>query len=514
MTKTLYCLTFFVLCCSFLSGFNGETDPLEQKAVDLALIKAGKNRIELEKAISYFKKANNPLKLRAVYFLIANMDIHSSATYGWVDNKGNNIPYDELSYPTVSAAKKALELLKMRHPGMHVVAEEIPDIGSIKADLLIQPVNDSFSAWRSSPAKDIPFEEYCEYILPYRVSVEPIEPWVEAYRQRFSWLGKSINTQGLQKGLSALSVDVSGWFTVASAEQVRKEPLPRLGAMQLLFRKLGPCEDVADLSAFIFRSQGIPVALDVVPYWATSTGSHFSTTVFFPQMHPNQFDLSRANALGSAVPREPSKVLRITYSRQPNTLASFVKPNDIPEGFMRTENYKDVTQEYWKTSDVSCPLFPSAGNKQVAYACVFNGLKWRPTWWSRIGENSAIFGNMSKGVVYLPVLYNNNKLVPAGFPVAEGYTHAVVLAPDMGKRITVDMKQESGYLNYKMGRTYRLYYWNNKWELIGQQTAGLNTTELFFPNVPSNSLMLMVVDHSTRKERPFIIANDGKRIWF
>src|SRR6202012_5597349 len=116
----------------------------------------------------------------------------------------------------------------------------------------------------------ISFKCFCDYILPYRVSVEPVQSWQATYASRFIKFKETINSAGIQKAFSLLNANFQTWFTDTYDVEIRKEPLPRLGAMQLLSRKKGPCEDIADLTAFIFRSQGLPAALDITPFWGTS----------------------------------------------------------------------------------------------------------------------------------------------------------------------------------------------------------------------------------------------------
>ena len=71
---------------------------------------------------------------------------------------------------------------------------------------------------------------------------------------------------------------------------IEDEPLSRLSALQLLFRKRGACEDIAALQVFSLRSQGIPAAYDVIPWWATSMGSHFVNTVFNDETYQIGYD--------------------------------------------------------------------------------------------------------------------------------------------------------------------------------------------------------------------------------
>ena len=50
----------------------------------------------------------------------------------------------------------------------------IYDVNSLTGKYLINNVNHAVDTWRLSEYKDIPFNDFCEYILPYRVTVEPV----------------------------------------------------------------------------------------------------------------------------------------------------------------------------------------------------------------------------------------------------------------------------------------------------------------------------------------------------
>ncbi len=510
MNKQILYLLFFLPFLGFTQNYTAYP-----AAIKTVLAKAGKNRGELEKTIFYCKKTGDPLKLKAAYFLIANMDSHFSMDYYWEDKSGKRIPFNELNYPDLNKAVAAFQKIKANHPGLRPHPVTSSDIANIKAEYLIKNIDDAFQEWRSSPHyKNISFNNFCEYILPYRVSTEPLQPWRTAYNKEFNWVNDKYKTGGLVPALSYVSTDFKNWFTNTFSWQSSKEPLPRLGASQLLFRKKGPCEDIADLVVFTMRSQGIPAAVDYVPFWATATASHFMNSVFDGQMHPISLDVAGYPAVNNVLAREPSKVLRLTYSKQPGTIAEKEKLKNIPPGFLRVNTYLDVTDHFWKSGDLNCKLFPMVNQPKYAYVCVFNGLGWRPTWWATIINNAASFKNMPKGVVFLPVYYVNGSIKPAGYPVAEGYHHELVLTPDTVHKGIISIKEDPKYLVYQSGKSYKLFYWNNTWKLLGKRIAAINSHELLFTNVPRNALYLLVPEYSEKKERPFMVMDDGKVIWW
>lgn len=483
--------------------------------VTAVLSQAGRNRVELEKALNYFYKQGDSLKIKAVNFMVANMDIHFSASYYWADASGKKIPFNELNYPSFQASIKAFEALKKRHPTIHPQAFIYRDIDSIKSSFIIDNIQRAFTAWQSPWAKNISFPVFCEYILPYRASVEPMENWRGIYQQKFAWINDSARNKTTEDALQYLGNDFKKWFANTYGIETRKEPLPRLGALQLLHRKKGPCEDIADWAVFALRSQGFPVTNDMVTYWATSSGGHFFNSTLNSKLQPIRFDISTATVRMTSFAREPAKVIRTTYGKQPNTLASLVPASAIPDGFMRTINYKDVTGEYWATQNLACNIFALPGRPPVSYACVYNSGDWRPTWWGRNNNNNTVtFTNMSKGAVYLPSWYINGKIIPAGYPVALGYNDISVLAPDTVHRRRIVLQEQASYLFFQPGKKYRLYYWNNAWELLEEKKATPATKTMAFERVPANALLLLVPEYTHNKERPFTITNEGQRRWW
>lgn len=372
----------------------------------------------------------------------------------------------------------------------------------------------AFEAWKKPPAKKLSFDEFCEYILPYRVSTEPLQNWRRTYEEKFNWIADSVQGKTTEEALNYFAADFKTWFINTWDIEQRKEPLPRLGALQLLTRRKGNCDDIGDLQVFTLRSQGYPASLEHIPYWATTTGRHFFNSTLDEEKKLLPFDISTPKVKINNFSREPSKVVRITYAKQPDVLATKIAETGIPPGFMRMLNYKDVTADYWQTGNVSLKLFNTKVKPPVAYACVFNGFKWQPTWWGRVQADSVVFNQMCKGAVFLPMYYLNGKLMPAGYPVASGYNHTLVLKPDTINRHTISIKQQDKYLIFRPDKNYKLYYWENNWKLFATQKTTEGSTELVFEGVPQNALMLLIPEYSQGKERPFIITKEGERMWW
>lgn len=488
-------------------------------AVETVLKQAGKNRAELEKALTHYDRSDDTLKMKAIRFLIANMDIHYAEDYFWADSAGKKVPFNELDYPDFAASVQAFDTLKRQHQGLHPVPVQRRDIDTITAAYLVDNIDRAFESWKNAPVPSS-FENFCEYVLPYRISVEPVQNWRTAYHEKFRRFTDSAANKSYKDMLMLYANDYKSWFVNTYNKEKRLEPLPRLGAMQLLHRKKGACEDIADLEVFSLRSQGIPATVDLITYWASSFGSHFFNSTFTGNGQTVPFDAMRSNdvditgATKGFLAREPAKVIRLTYSKQPGVIASVESEKNIPEGFMRVYNYKDVTAEYWDTRDLHVKLFSNKYLAKTAYLYVYNYGKWRPGWWGRVRGDSAVFTNMAKGCVFLPVYYRDGKKRVAGYPVASGYRNLAVLKPDTVNKRTITINWQENYLVFRPEKNYKLYYWDTNWKLCGQKKAAEGTEKLVFEQVPNNALLLLVPEYSQHKERPFIITGDGQRVWF
>ncbi len=212
--------------------------------------------------------------------------------------------------------------------------------------------------------------------------------------------------------------------------------------------------------------------------------------------------------------REPAKVFRTTFSMQESTLANQVPQEEIPSfGLLQSKNYLDVTHEYWQTRDLPCKIYPQKAYDKIIYACVLNGGKWKPAWWGKAKKDSVIFTNVCEGAVFLPQIYENGKLIPVGYPTVSGYNKVVELKPETVTH-SIIIKEQERYLKFRVGKTYKLMYYDKGWKTLGEKTADENTKELIFDNVPKNALLLLTPNYGERKERPFVITEEGERLWW
>lgn len=104
----------------------------------------------------------------------------------------------------------------------------------------------------------------------------------------------------------------------------------------------------------------------------------------------------------------------------------------------------------------------------------------------------------------------------AGYPVAYTKDKEIIeLSPDTSLTRNIKLSEEAGYLTYRAGKYYTLYYWDKEWIPVGSKhPVSIKDKELMFEGVPHNCLLLLLPEYTQGKERPFIITEEGSIIWF
>ena len=156
--------------------------------LERALELAGENRIELEKVLEHYgKDPADSLKLKAAGFLIENMD-----TYFFITSPELEAYYNTLdsiftlnNWDDYISEEQEILLSQMNGPNSNKF-KIIPDLQYVSAEFLIDNIDRAFEAWKSPFAKELSFEDFCEYLLPYKANpVDRPDFWRSVYRNTF-----------------------------------------------------------------------------------------------------------------------------------------------------------------------------------------------------------------------------------------------------------------------------------------------------------------------------------------
>jgi len=495
-----------LLCCGCVSPWPGD--------VKLALSKAGSNRSQLEKVLRHYYGMEDTRKLEAAQFLITNMEGHGYTVATFFDEDKNEVEFDALQYADYAQATAAMNALETEHGELHYGRQRFDkDLKTITADLMIENIDLAFQAWQEKPwARDLSFKAFCEHVLPYRGSNEPLNSTRPACLKRYADLPQKMNeVQDAREAARLIQKDIGQW--VRFSELYYLHPTDQSFA-EMNQRGLGRCEDITNMQMYAMRANAIAAAADYTPFWADRDNNHAWQVIL------------DSNGEGKAgLSNRAAKIYRKTYALQPDSLGSLKKDSEKVPRWLAGLNYIDVTSQYMETTDTTVQLtIPCSQKARFAYICVFNGGKWQAIHWGEISDNKVTFAAMGRHIAYLPAYYVDEKLVSSAAPFIldhEGQTRQ--LAGEPGSYLTIeltatrpqtpdaDTQIDRPMITVEPGKTYELFVWENDWVSLGKQLAG--EQPVLFKEVPSGKLYWLVEEGSERLERIFHIES-GKQVWW
>lgn len=492
--------------------------------VNSALDAAGDNRDQLEKVLAHYASGDDSLKLQAAFFLIANMEGHGYAEYALVDTAGAEVDFNVLDYPDFKTLKAAADSLEDRRGELDYEKKEIIyDLDTITADFLINQIDYAFRAWREKPwAKGLPFDDFCEYVLPYRGSNEPLEYWRETFWNKYQDIESRMTDRSDPiEAAGLINDDIKSWFSFDA--RYYYHPTDQ-GLSEMLENRMGRCEDMTNLTIYAMRANGLAVTSDYTPYWANTGNNHAWNAIVTPDGKAIPFMGAERNPGHYRLANKIARAYRKTFGKQKENLAfQERKQKSIPR-WLSGKSYIDVTADYTDVCDVTVAFDREIPDSvDIAYLCVFNSGEWQVIHWGKIENGTAVFTETGWDIAYLPALFINEEIVPYGPPfILHNDCSINELRPEDNKTVsarltsTTRRKQEVStdgiaetYLS--PGQEYELFYWKDSWQSVGKSVAG--DKPLVFEQVPAGCLYWLRAAGSDREERIFTIAGD-RQVWW
>ena len=522
MKKYLFIIAVITIAFSCKQYTSTGLNPADVQAV---LDSAKQNKSELEKVINHYKNINDKQKLEATYFLIRNMANRCYAKTKITDTLGVDVDFDVLSYVDYKSMVAGWDSVEANIGTIDFARDTlIFDINILKSEYLIENIDLAFKAWKNPWAKQLSFEQFCEYILPYRSTNEPVENWRPQLVERYKWLADSLKDKSDPiEACSLVNSEIISWFDFDP--RFYRHPTD-LGLSELMSYKKGRCEDMTTLAIYAMRSQGIPVMSDYTPAWPNTGNNHAwnatltknGEVVIFMGCEANPYDYKLAN--------KKAKVYRKTFGKQMNSLAVIAPEYEKIPGWLASSHYIDVTKEYIDVVDVELSLTrekPDSCN--YAYLYVFNSGEWKSIHWGTLDSNNiATFTDMGKDIAYLPVYYKNGEFVVAAnqFILNEDGTMTENIADTINttsidlysttQKVTRLTTDEIEKASFKDGAEYELFYWNDEWIKLSSEIAK-GEKPIHFENVPINALFWLIEKDSKKEERIFTIVDGNVKWW-
>lgn len=486
------------------------------KDVIEALEESGKARVELENVIQHYKKLGNDQKLRAAYFLIKNIPEQYHYAGKRVEDF-RKVFYVMDSLITVRGEVDYLTVWDSLQPKSNARIQKVYDRKIITAQFLINNIDNAFKAWDYPWAKDLSFDDFCNYLLPYKLKNETPEEWRSFFQQKYKWVLDSIkNKSDAKEACTIINNDLKRWFYITKFNS----PFD-LSFSDLIKLRSGRCVESTQLTAYAMRAMGIPVTLDYVNAWANRNSAHDWNGLIYKdktipflgtEVNPGVYKIEYP--MPGSLKSKRAKVFRRTFS-EGNHIAPVDKDwSTIPKIF-RDTRFSDVTNEYIPVSNVTLSINKKFMNAGIAYLCVFNRPSWRPQAWTYIEGESITFNDMGRDIVYLPTVINDSTKTPVNFPFVlrnDGTLNFIKVDTQKKITFTIDRKYPVGDDNkITPGNHYELFYWDNAWLSISKLTAESDT--LTFSGVPDNGLLWLKNLDEGAQERIFRV-NNGKIVWW
>ncbi len=482
------------------------------KEIDFVLNLAGPNRAELENVLNHYKANGDNQKLEASELLISQCYIYSNSITTVFDTTGQPICFNPTNYGTekrhtVAQIKDSFLLAN------NVIREINYDCRTLSAEYLINHIDRSFETWDESPWKDrIDFEQFCKYILPYRVGNEPLSEWHELLSEKYGSLIDTLSERTILNSCRTIND--------ALAQDIRYDRRWIKGGLgvqsipQLMASRSGMCDDLVVYGACAMRACGIPVSVDFDIHGRTNFG-HSWCVVFDEKGKAWSFGPGEQNPVEHKLEvhkfpyRIPAKVFRKNFFNIDNN-------NSIPEldltnipPLFTSFNVRDVTSEYVKTLDVDIQVDRLQANHEYLYICVFNNKEWRPVHWAKWHKGHAIFTDMGAGIVYLVGYYHNNKIIPITEPFILNKNGIKTYLSGSGNKVRkINYKQLwPRYTELSDGDIFQLFVWKEgEWEYNRSMTV--TGDSLFFEGFDDNTLYIF-----QDRNRPFTVMDTTVTFW-
>lgn len=412
-----------------------------EEALDLA----GENRKELEEVLQHY--TDEPLKLKSAEFLIENMVGH----YSFVENKGLTAYYNEIDslYEKTTLLERA-ERIHLYDSISSIynntgIFEKVSDLHVITADFLIDNIDRSFKLWQEGEwAKHISFEDFCEYLLPYKVADgQTLDNWKEYANEICSGEIDFLHYCSVYKNLAYKACEhvnarLSEQLNPIIEDENRNIPIKRVSTSMKTLQ--GTCDDYSFIATALMRAKGIPVAIDYTPQWPFRNYKH-SWNVLLDNYGKNIVFVGCEHQPGlpHKVDHRMAKVFRRTYAVNRELEQVYRRERYLPPVF-NDLCIKDVTCEYMDTYDVQVVITNKTKSEYV-YLAVFDNQKWVPVHWGKIKGHKVKFERMGTNIVYLPVACAaDNKVIPIAPPfVLNCFGEKTAIVPNQNEYQTLNL---------------------------------------------------------------------------
>lgn len=415
MARVSVALSAVLVCfvsCSSLS---------EDKRLERALDVAGNNRQQLEKVLDHY--SNDPDRLEAARWLVMNMPMHYTSTGPEVERYREYFRIASDQSKDIRLLVDSIDSVQGRPDVTKALC--VADIATVDSAFLVAHIDKAFEAREKWPwGKNVRWEDFLEFVLPYRVGDEPLSLWREIILEEYEDLIDSVaSLKGSEDPLFAADALYVGWIRRKKFKWTSQLPGgPRLG-VNITDWKTGACRERADGMTYLLRTAGLPASLHLAPVRGDLNDTHSWGVVYDRNGYPYIPEQHSDSAALFKVPA--AKVQCETFSINEGTLRTFTNSPYAPTA-LRRPFVKDMTMYYLKPemrSELKIPVQMLAGvtNGDTVYLASASRKLWVPVGFGVVRRDSVDLGYVGAGTVCVVGTLQNGTFRPCGYPfIREG----------------------------------------------------------------------------------------------
>ncbi len=478
----------------------------KNERLEHALKQSGENRIHLETVLKHYQ--NDSLKYKAACFLIENMPYHFSIIEYFLSPNGEQYRPDlALIGGPMEVKIHCDSLIRQGYTSRRYYEY---DIVVVDSSFLISNIELAFLVWEKPWAKNVSFEDFCSYILPYRSQQEVLSNLRGQLMERYLPILDSLKIETPLDACFALNEELS---KIMRYDQTGLPFYPT--NEETYYGGVSQCEGLCNLGAMIMRAVGIPVVIDQTVWVRMDLGHNWCAVLdngkFYPfgpgedspDLIASKFRNSHWHQLGN--------VYRFNFT--PN-LSRVKLPNDDGyRTFLKNIMWEDVTVEYTSqlvNIELSVDKKIESASHQI-YLCTYNDNIWKPIGMGNRDGNICYFNNVVGDNVYA-VCYSPNgnflhRITVPFYVNHEGYVNKLIPKKETHS-FTLKKNPDKLYL------PNILRYWEpEKEDFIELDYADFTDTTQYYDNIPLNALLWFSVPERMHNQRIFIIEDDSLRYY-
>ncbi|UYQ95262.1 hypothetical protein MKQ68_09150 [Chitinophaga horti] len=446
---------------------------------------AGSNRAEIERIIDWYDQLDEGDERAAAGYLLARIPGEYGLQMRLADSAGK--------LTALPSAISIDSLEQLRHaPGSRLVIDTVWDASTITGSFLQSHIRLALNAWKHYPwARGYTFQQFTEYLLPYRVGIGPLMNGQQLFRDKYGAFIKDIprahddtaqslyryfHTEANEHELTPLQYDVVTPFSdhVSETYIQQRELFPDLGELLIV-------------EAYKLRAAGVAASFEYCTYMPRRNGMEGIVVLMDTAgKFINPYQWAYGNNLAKMYRHAPYADDSVKNPFREIQLLG-VPEHDVPLA-LNLPRALDVTASRLSTVGFKIALDSAgAASQRVLYLGVYCNGDWKIVDWSPVKQDTVAFRNIGSDGLFHLLSYSRGKTTPVGAPfkVENGAPHYYI----GGKTEDMVIKTGDAGEPLQAGMNYVFSYWDHHtpgWITYPfRHTGGERHT---IPHIPSETI--------------------------